>query len=67
MEKFKFDSASILEGVHCNDCGWPIIDVCCNWEYSKGWDWWYYCSNKGCKNHLGEGIFQNTPDWIIKD
>lgn len=28
------------------------------------WDWWMYCSNKGCIHHEGEGVFQETPDWV---
>jgi hypothetical protein len=47
--------------VFCKDCGWPIIDMCCNVSklpYSE-WDWWMYCSNPTCKNHKGEGIAQN--------
>lgn len=47
----------------CKDCLWPIVVCLCNDEmgakkpYSE-WDWWHYCSNKGCKNHKGEGVFQ---------
>jgi hypothetical protein len=59
----------ILQNVHCQSCNWPIIDICCNtgvkpWD---DWDWWQYCSNPSCKNHPGEGVFQNTPDWIISN
>lgn len=64
-------SASILKNHHCKNCGWPIITTCVNDEMlqfvetqGESWDWWQYCSNKGCKNHKGEGVFQNTPDWI---
>lgn len=62
-------TASILEKAFCRNCGWPIIDACCNGTFtlfkdSAKWDWWLYCSNKGCKNHDGEGVFQDTPDWI---
>ena len=67
--KNKIESASILENYFCNDCGWPIINACCNDEFANykdavNWDWWLYCSNKGCKNHDGQGIFQDIPDWI---
>ncbi len=58
----------------CVDCGWPVIDACCNDGFLDGmkdkhgepecWDWWLYCSNKGCKNHRGEGLFQNTITWV---
>lgn len=67
--KSKSITADILKFSFCKNCGWPVIDACCNDEFvnfkdAKKWDWWQYCSNKGCKNHEGEGIFQETPDWI---
>jgi hypothetical protein len=54
----------------CKDCGWPVITACCKDSFTKfkdsiKWDWWIYCSNKGCKNHEGKGIFQNNPEWVI--
>jgi hypothetical protein len=66
----KVDCVDILEKAHCNDCGWSIINVCCNGSFNKfedadKWDWWLYCSNKSCKNHHGEGVFQSWPDWVI--
>jgi hypothetical protein len=50
----------------CKDCGWPIIDMCCNLDKSPydNWDWWMYCSNPTCKNHQGEGISQNECTFI---
>lgn len=65
-------NAKILENKKCKDCGWPIIDACCNdsfqnYKDASEWDWWQYCSNKGCVNHEGEGVFQDTPNWIIDD
>lgn len=28
-------------------------------------DWWMYCSNQGCKNHVGEPYGQhNTPEFL---
>jgi hypothetical protein len=69
MECKKTNTASINMRLFCKDCGWPVVDCCCNDEFqnfkdANEWDWWYYCSNKGCKNHDGEGIFQNVPDWV---
>lgn len=63
-------SAAMCPHAWCGDCGWPIVDACCNdglatTEPYNGWDWWMYCSNKTCKNHPGEGVFQNWPDWIL--
>lgn len=68
------ESAAIEKDSYCKECHFPIVFVCCNdtmQYYAKKktgyyWDWWLYCSNKGCKNHVGEGIFQNRPDWIYK-
>ena len=65
-------TAHIPLGMYCRDCGWPVVDACCNHEFQNfkdaaEWDWWYYCSNKGCKNHNGEGVCQDTPEWIGRD
>jgi hypothetical protein len=62
-------SARIYEHNYCKDCGWPVVMACCNNEFTNfkdanEWDWWYYCSNKGCKNHDGKGVFLAPPDWI---
>lgn len=62
------DTAKILHRAECRDCGWPIIFACCNglfcnYKDASEWDWWAYCSNKGCKNHDGKGVFQEDPDW----
>lgn len=65
----KANTCEIRQGVSCAECGWPIIDACCNDSFltfadAADWDWWVYCSNKGCKNHHGEGIFQTRPSWV---
>lgn len=62
-------NATIRQDLTCAQCGWPIVDACCNdsfcnFQDAAEWDWWYYCSNKGCKNHEGEGVSQNFPSWI---
>lgn len=64
-----YQTVKILEGCFCNNCGWPVIFVCCNGEMASNkpyseWDWWNYCSNKTCINHTGKGVFQNKPEWI---
>jgi len=70
-KKAKIDNtATINNKLFCKDCGWPIVSVCCNDEFKKfkdasEWDWWYYCSNKGCKNHDGEGVFQSKTKWVF--
>lgn len=63
-------TASILKDSWCGDCGWPIVDACCNGLFcsyadAARWDWWVYCSNKGCKNHNGNGVFQDKPNWVV--
>lgn len=58
------DSAKITGDLFCKDCGWPVVDACCNDEMGKlhpESDWWYYCSNQGCKNHPGTDLFD--ADW----
>ena len=72
----KANTASILSDYAnrprgCASCGWPVIHACCNDEFTKykdakEFDYWYYCSNKGCVNHSGEGVFQDNPDWVQK-
>lgn len=63
----KPNTASI-SNAECKDCSWPVVHCCCNDEMGEGefgqWDWWVYCSNKGCKNHHGEGVFQDPVVWI---
>lgn len=66
--KLTDETASILEGNPC-ECGWPVIHACCNDEFvnfqdAGKWDWWVYCTNKGCKNHQGEGVHYSWPEWI---
>lgn len=63
------ETARIYNELRCKECGWPIVDVSCNDNFlgftsGEVWDWWYYCSNKSCKNHRGEGVFQDQPEWI---
>ena len=62
-------STAQLNGT-CRDCSWPVVDACCNdglavTEPYCDWDWWIYCSNPTCVNHVGEGVFQNNPEWWI--
>ncbi len=67
-QKLVSHTASISTKFYCKDCGWPVVDATCNDEFNNfkdasSWDWWFYCSNKGCKNHDGKGLWQDTPDW----
>ena len=57
-----------MSNSYCTDCGWPVVWACCNGEFmnfkdAANHDWWYYCSNKGCKNHDGEGKYHNDLGW----
>lgn len=68
-QKSSSKTARMSEEYYCKDCGWPIVDAVCtdefdNFKDAQDWDWWFYCSNKGCKNHNGSGIFQAYPDWV---
>ena len=63
------NDANISGKLHCKKCGYPVVDMCCNEPFNKfqnadSYDWWYYCSNKMCENHDGEGVEQNYPEWI---
>lgn len=56
---------------YCNYCGWPVVFACINDEFltvvdTRYFDYWYYCSNKGCYKHEGEGCGDmDIPDWVI--
>lgn len=63
-------NAKMLESQKCKDCGWPVVYTLNNGgmgikEPYANWDWWYYCSNKTCQNHEGEGVFQDNIDWVV--
>lgn len=48
--------ARILKTAKCEKCEWPVIAALCNDEMECEFDYWWYCSNKGCSNHKGEGF-----------
>ena len=71
----KFEPVKFYE--HCKDCKYPVVFALCNPPFvnfegpdfnakAKEFDYWYYCSNKSCKNHEGEGGFScdEVPDFI---
>jgi len=64
------ETASIIKGAFCNECGWPVISACCNDETAVLFpndDYMDYCTNKGCKNHVGEAWSSNgLPTFIIR-
>lgn len=63
-----------ISGTHfCSACGWPVVGCCANDNFyvhlkqqgHKVYDYWYYCSNKGCENHVGTDYDpQHPPAWI---
>ena len=35
-KQFKqYDTATISGKTFCKDCGWPVVDVCCNDEFQN--------------------------------
>lgn len=72
MKRVNCSTIEIAKGVHCSECGWPVIHACVNWDTDKFQeshesDWWGYCSNKACKNHTGEDWFDERPAFIVND
>jgi hypothetical protein len=64
--------ACIVIGYHCSECAWPIVHAVCADEFDTfkdaiDWDLWMYCSNKGCKNHEGQGFHFQWPTWCVKN
>ncbi|WPK17654.1 hypothetical protein [Escherichia phage BYEP01] len=60
---------SILKNAHCEKCKWPVVFALCNDEMACDFDYWCYCSNKGCINHKGEGFYSGFypyPDFVKK-
>ena len=63
------NTASIEKDAYCDNCGWPIIFVCCNNEMRNLYpteDYWMYCSNKGCESHIGEPYGQHHKPSFLK-
>lgn len=65
-------NATILEGRKCFNCSWPIVSTLNNDDMGKITpyahdDYWYYCSNKTCKNHEGKGfsLGYGAPDFAV--
>jgi len=58
----------------CRACGSPVSEYASNEDLKRvrpeadaeGWDWWVACDNEDCKNHYGEGQFQNDIEWMIE-
>ena len=70
MVKVTYDNIMLLNDSHCKDCGWPILAAACNGSMAKllpysSFDFWIYCSNKACCNHVGVGETQFPAPFII--
>lgn len=70
--KKKIYTASTDYDWYCSDCGWPIVICMTNDEMSTYTmnlglmvDYFGYCSNKGCKNHKGDGYSMELPEWFL--
>lgn len=59
---------------YCKECSWPVVVCLVNDDFGAFvqsqktgvWDYWAYCSNKGCSNHNGEGFYQQDPPWALE-
>jgi len=61
----------IVEDRKCKDCGWKIMFALCHESFKgfkdeKYYDRIYYCFNKACTHHEGEGVSQFDPEWVIQ-
>jgi hypothetical protein len=66
-----YNTATLMDDLYCENCGWPAIHVCCNDEMAmqepyKVNDYWCYCSNKGCINHGGEEWNMSEPEFYFR-
>ena len=59
----------VINKVLCKDCGSMVIGQANNTDLAmfEDWDWFWYCANKGCDNHTGTGVFQEDPEWVVKE
>jgi len=67
VEKYKIprETSWIETDIVCKDCDYNIV-VCQTSE--PGTDYWYYCSNKSCKNHkYGEQLGDQEECSFAKD
>jgi len=72
MKPKDIDESAFMDDAYCKDCGWPIVKAMCNDEFQNfknadEEDYWVYCSNKGCKNHDGVGVYYKWPEWYISN
>ncbi len=66
-------SAHISGSRFCASCGWPIIFLSCKGVLAQtepyaSYQRWFYCSNKSCARHDGEGTSnESIPKWAASD
>jgi hypothetical protein len=54
----------------CKTCGAHVSGYNCNASLitqrpeGQEWDWWMACDNEACVHAWGEGVWQDTPDWV---
>lgn len=54
----------------CLECGSHVSTYNCNTDLvaqrpnAASWDWWVACDNAECEHAVGEGLFQDPPDWL---
>ena len=67
-EKSKLDVRSWFRSI-CKDCGCNVIVTQPDVENFPTDDYWWYCSNKKCKNHeKGEHTGDmESPEWVKQD
>ena len=62
------ENSSWFTGI-CKECGYPIVVTQPDAERFPTADYWWYCSNKKCKNHQ-EGEHTGDmeyPEWMVEN
>lgn len=55
----------------CRDCGAQVAHYVCNdgligvRPTAAEHDWWMACTDPACAHHHGEGVFQESPAWLL--
>lgn len=65
-------NANILKNKKCKDCGWPVIDACCNGSFqnfkdASRWDWWqHFIQNNIIKRKIFNKIIESKISKLEK-
>ena len=68
MKPYKdVSDTSVLENHWCKECREMVIEQLNNTQLARydGWDWILYCANVECDHHMGDGYFQEDPEWVV--